>query len=522
MAGAKAGIVRLVVVDGDRAANNAAGPSTLIYLWRLWGATGIALLFLFAVACLAVWSSLFPAHAEEARVVRPAGKGFYDASSLTGDAAREVRAYLDRTWVECDDGAGHGRCNLNASTDSVHLRYVDEIAVALIFYENDTGNMSMTRLALWRHRPDGRYDLLADQDAAPDIEDMAATRKDASILRPSGLVRRPGDTRCCPTRRASFDLAYGAGWLKVAEAPASKVGEAASASRPRAIRNIVDAGLAEPIFMKGDSFVHNGSYVNVDAEHGVIAYYQPKAALKNLVRAGDVIFRGRFGRDGIVGTAYLFKAGCEPLGYPVRGRPYRSGGDDFVLEGAAPVRGWGCDVIGLARGGSNARLRFEPAGGYNEPDFVENDPPPPMTPEQVVAEVVRLDVAHVPMLEPVPGRITKAHFLTALIKQVAAAFRIDEPVMDGDPITGQQQMSALKLGSTKQTMSMPGYAEVTASVSRKVDGDPRWYGQKIAFRLMLEDNRWVVDDICSMPTEAGAWLKPYLVAENRKHHIAVD
>ena len=99
---------------------------------------------------------------------------------------------------------------------------------------------------------------------------------------------------------------------------------------------------------------HNGSLMEAHACDGqfVIAYDQPRAGLAAQgVRSGTVLFRGVIRGNRLSGTAHVFKAGCPPAPYPVRGS---MGNNVIVLEGVAPVRQQGCAVTGAR----NDRLVF--------------------------------------------------------------------------------------------------------------------------------------------------------------------
>lgn len=111
--------------------------------------------------------------------------------------------------------------------------------------------------------------------------------------------------------------------------------------------------------MGGSAYDHNGSQVTVVPESGLIAYSEPKAALRDVARRGIIIFRGKpFGYSGkIVGTAYAFKRGCPSAPYAVSGG-YSPDNITIVLRGAAPVRK-GCEVTGYSVRSPHAVLRFK-------------------------------------------------------------------------------------------------------------------------------------------------------------------
>ncbi|WP_062114891.1 hypothetical protein [Aureimonas sp. AU40] len=114
--------------------------------------------------------------------------------------------------------------------------------------------------------------------------------------------------------------------------------------------------------LDGLPFDHNGSEMIVDAAKGVIVYAKPKASIVGTVEPGTVLFRGEpWSLDPrsspIRGKAYVFRKGCAPAPYEVRGT-YR--GEGFVLTGIAPVRAKeSCAVTGASTSSGNARLAFE-------------------------------------------------------------------------------------------------------------------------------------------------------------------
>lgn len=130
-----------------------------------------------------------------------------------------------------------------------------------------------------------------------------------------------------------------------------------SGDQPRAPIHVDD--------MSGHEFMHNGSLMSVDSERGLIIYKEPKPSIADVVRPGDVLVEAEEGWDmydineKIVGTAFVFKKGCQPVGYRVSGGV---GGSWHTVElyGEAPVRKKGsCDVVGMTKKGSNANLVFE-------------------------------------------------------------------------------------------------------------------------------------------------------------------
>ncbi len=115
----------------------------------------------------------------------------------------------------------------------------------------------------------------------------------------------------------------------------------------------------------GEPFIHNGSRVRVYEKAGLIVYQQPRRSIADAIKSGDVLFRGQITERGIVGTAYVFKTGCEPIPYTVSGDGYNL--VHFVLRGTAPVRDKNSyAVVGASSASKNSTLSFEAAAGYGE------------------------------------------------------------------------------------------------------------------------------------------------------------
>lgn len=129
---------------------------------------------------------------------------------------------------------------------------------------------------------------------------------------------------------------------------------------------VVNASASGPeivslVSLHGLPYDHNGSGMIVDAAKGLIVYARPKASIASAVKLGTVLFRGRpWSWDPAVspvrGTAFVFKKGCAPAPYEVRG-DYR--GTEFALSGTAPVRTMtSCGLTGTSASSGNATLRF--------------------------------------------------------------------------------------------------------------------------------------------------------------------
>ncbi len=103
---------------------------------------------------------------------------------------------------------------------------------------------------------------------------------------------------------------------------------------------------------------HNGSLVELEWLEGdgmVVTYVRPRNGLPSSVRRGTVLFEGASPANGsIYGTAYVFSNNCGAVGYRVEGR---FSGDDFWIDGPAPVRNANCRVVRYEMN-HNSRLDF--------------------------------------------------------------------------------------------------------------------------------------------------------------------
>lgn len=106
---------------------------------------------------------------------------------------------------------------------------------------------------------------------------------------------------------------------------------------------------------------HNGSsmrFVTPSSGQLSIIYEEPRAGISSTVRSGDVLFSGVRNGNDVYGQAFVFKRGCLPAPYAVRG-DVRIINNRLVLtlRGAAPQRR-GCRVVGYSERSSNAELLF--------------------------------------------------------------------------------------------------------------------------------------------------------------------
>jgi len=106
-------------------------------------------------------------------------------------------------------------------------------------------------------------------------------------------------------------------------------------------------------------YEHNLSVINwaVVGDKIVATYATPKPSLRAAgVKEEDILFKGVYDGDRIVGKAYAFKSGCSPAPYDVIGHATNDG---YELRGPGPVRSKsGCDVIGYSAKSPHAVLRF--------------------------------------------------------------------------------------------------------------------------------------------------------------------
>ena len=132
--------------------------------------------------------------------------------------------------------------------------------------------------------------------------------------------------------------------------------ERAAFSDSAAAADIVDLDRIDGASFGG--YDHNGSVMWTALSDGLIVYAEPKAAVRDVVKPGSVLFRGKPFQQGgrLEGTAYAFKKGCAPAPYAVRGS-YSRDNATITLRGAGPVR-QGCDVVGYSERSPHAVLKF--------------------------------------------------------------------------------------------------------------------------------------------------------------------
>lgn len=159
------------------------------------------------------------------------------------------------------------------------------------------------------------------------------------------------------TRYVTFIFLVGLSALFFTSGRSATLGEAARKDPIHAATaDVVDLDRIDGASFGG--YDHNGSVMWTALSEGLIVYAEPKAAVRDVVKPGTVLFRGKPFRQGghLEGTAYAFKKGCAPAPYPVRGS-YSRDNARITLRGAGPVR-QGCDVVGYSESSPHAVLKF--------------------------------------------------------------------------------------------------------------------------------------------------------------------
>lgn len=291
-------------------------------------------------ACLLAVGAV-PASAGPARLE----KGVVPSGPAKGAVERWFTAGGGPTCSEANGAAGP--CDLGRAL-AFRSFYDDGGTDALVFaaYSPDVGNA--VALAVGQFRRSGQDWTLVRtvRGVYGEGPDSLSFEGGRAIFDMTALM--PGDARCCLTGRQRHELDLATGAVTVGPKTAAKVaqGPAARTFAPR------------PEGYEGATYTHNGSTVLVDERAGVIRYEIPKSSIRKAVSKGTVLFRGTFSSNGeVAGTAYVFKAGCEPAPYPVAGR---SKGATIILGGHAPRRDpHSCAVTGTTENGAHTVLRFD-------------------------------------------------------------------------------------------------------------------------------------------------------------------
>ena len=148
----------------------------------------------------------------------------------------------------------------------------------------------------------------------------------------------------------------------------------------------------------GDSlWWHNGSLMHYRAEdtERMFFYYRPREGLAH--RKGRLLFYGLKRGETLNGVAFLFRKGCRPAFYPVRG--YAETPTHIVLHGAVPDRGrTGCAIRRWRENGPGSRLVF--TYSRRAPDGLR----PPPVPESIARDIeVVIERPYRTRDFPVPG-----------------------------------------------------------------------------------------------------------------------
>ncbi len=145
-----------------------------------------------------------------------------------------------------------------------------------------------------------------------------------------------------------------------------------------------------------DRYMHNGSVMEVHFCNGgsvTISYVQPRAGMiKAGARNGSLLFDGFEQPNGVItGNSRLFSARCGVVPYAVSGSRQ---GNAIVLNGTAPIRGKGCQVVRYRQ--DNLVFSLLGAG----PQVVPAQCPPGFTLSG--GQCIRMGAAPAPIPVPVP------------------------------------------------------------------------------------------------------------------------
>jgi hypothetical protein len=165
-----------------------------------------------------------------------------------------------------------------------------------------------------------------------------------------------------------------------------------------AVLLIASRALAEERSAQKHFVTHNDSLMSMqigNAAEGIsrlkIYYEAPSEKMSQLVHRGDLLFDGsvRWDTGEVVGNARVYKWGCEPVEYKVKGSlryelkrilsEERIAIDVFELEGWAPTFGDGCRFAEFAWN-HNATLTFKPDSANFPVSPMKPTPAPPPPP----------------------------------------------------------------------------------------------------------------------------------------------
>ena len=297
--------------------------------WNAWGYPGIAL--------LALGITTVSAHGQAASGLATAGPAKAAIEQWFAGGRDLVCSDVNGVDQACDAGR------------ILTLRtFYDDAGTGLAFvtYTPAVGNAVSLAVGQFRHSGLGWTFVRKVEGVYGEGPTGVTFDKGAASFSMAALM--PGDARCCltGTQRYRIDLASG---RVTAGARVAAAGPPPTPAAP---------SLGEP---KGTAYTHNGSIVLVDERAGEIRYDDPRPGMRGAVRKGTLLFKGTFAAGGPVsGTAYAFKAGCEPAPYAVTGTMK---GSDIILRGMAPRRDPdSCAVTGVSASSGHAVLRFREYG----------------------------------------------------------------------------------------------------------------------------------------------------------------
>ena len=130
-----------------------------------------------------------------------------------------------------------------------------------------------------------------------------------------------------------------------------------------------------------------------------------------------------------------------------------------------------------------------------------------------VVAVIKLDKGDwAPVFAEKPTALMKLYFTEGFNASWVAAMRHnhDEPVLDGDPVTGAQSVTAVKLQSTKVGQSGDA-TTVTAQVLISQEGEKKPQPETIVFTMKREAGAYRIDDISvpDQPSLRGYFRKKF-------------
>jgi hypothetical protein len=134
-------------------------------------------------------------------------------------------------------------------------------------------------------------------------------------------------------------------------------------------------------------------------------------------------------------------------------------------------------------------------------------------PAAVVTEIVKMDKGGwEPVFAVKPTALMRRYFTQAFNRSwtVAMSHNSEGPVLDGDPITGDQSVTRVALKSTRASGGADK-ATVAAELLVTEDGVKDAIPQTVVFSLAREAGAWKIDDIKSanMPSLRAYFKKTY-------------